>query len=634
MADNKRIIYTIEVNDQGKMKIKDLTTGFVNASGAVKKLNTDLLQQGEIMEDNAKKNQNMIDKTGLAGATVVEFGRTISDSNYGLRGMANNISQLSTLFITLITTSGGLTKGLGQLVKVMMGPVGLIVLFQIVIALFERADMMASKLEKTSNALADAQAKAGSELKMLRQAIDDGIFSQEQLETVIGRVNEEYDDLNLQVGNNAKLTDKSALAIDNKILSLEKLAIANAINTRAEELYAKQLDIDLRKEEALEEARIKQSADRVIRITNTGKVIERSEEDAEQRRQDRINSVEDEFNKEQVKLDEEFATLRKVANQNDYYTETFVNNSKTKTKSTKDEEKERLKFITDVEDSLAVFEEQQFLLKRKRLENHYEKLIEQTKKNGESTIGLELAKFAALKQIDDERRLQIEQEQEKKDADAEREVLREIRINKAKNKAKDDQLRYEQEIELARVGFAKQISGIFAAIGKEGSGLAKTALLLEKGAAIADIIIKSQQSIATQKAAAAAYTLQTRAAFAAAGPLGFAAGEKLIIRNQASLLKNISQTKIGAGLSIAKIVATSLSNKGGSVAASAPSAAEPSAPQIQAPAFNVVGSTQESQLAQTISQAEQQPIKAFVVASDVTTAQELERSTIEGASIG
>ena len=55
---------------------------------------------------------------------------------------------------------------------------------------------------------------------------------------------------------------------------------------------------------------------------------------------------------------------------------------------------------------------------------------------------------------------------------------------------------------------------------------------------------------------------------------------------------------------------------------------------VSAPAFNVVGATQTSQLAQTISQAEQQPIKAFVVASDVSTAQELERSTIEGASIG
>jgi hypothetical protein len=314
--------------------------------------------------------------------------------------------------------------------------------------------------------------------------------------------------------------------------------------------------------------------------------------------------------------------------------EVEVESEKEKNKTVEQLEREKLQFKKEVGDALAVWEEQQFLLERQRLEDHYEKLIEQTKKNGESTIGLELAKFAALKQIDDERRLQIEQEQEKKDADAEREVLREIRINKAKNKAKDDQLRYEQEIELARVGFAKQISGIFAAIGKEGSGLAKTALLLEKGAAIADIIIKSQQSIATQKAAAAAYTLQTRAAFAAGGPIGLAAGEALIKRNQVSLLKNISQTKIGAGLSIAKIVATSLSNKGGSVAASVPSSAEPSAPQIQAPAFNVVGATQESQLAQTISQAEQQPIKAFVVASDVSTAQELERSTIEGASIG
>ena len=55
---------------------------------------------------------------------------------------------------------------------------------------------------------------------------------------------------------------------------------------------------------------------------------------------------------------------------------------------------------------------------------------------------------------------------------------------------------------------------------------------------------------------------------------------------------------------------------------------------IAAPAFNVVGATQTSQLAQTIAGAEDKPLRAYVVASDVTTAQELERSTIEGASIG
>lgn len=59
-----------------------------------------------------------------------------------------------------------------------------------------------------------------------------------------------------------------------------------------------------------------------------------------------------------------------------------------------------------------------------------------------------------------------------------------------------------------------------------------------------------------------------------------------------------------------------------------------SAAAIQAPAFNVVGATQTSQLAQTIAGAEDKPLRAYVVASDVSTAQELERSTIEGASIG
>jgi len=59
-----------------------------------------------------------------------------------------------------------------------------------------------------------------------------------------------------------------------------------------------------------------------------------------------------------------------------------------------------------------------------------------------------------------------------------------------------------------------------------------------------------------------------------------------------------------------------------------------SAPSIQAPSFNVVGATQTSQLAQTIAGAEEQPLRAYVVASDISTAQELERSTIEGSSMG
>ena len=149
MAQKKnKIIYEIEINDKGNIKIDNVTKGFERASGAVKKLNQDLITQGNIMEDNSKKNQKMIDKTGLAGATLVELGRTISDSNYGLRGMANNISQLATLMTTLLFTTGGFVNGLKALGKAFFGPLGIILAFQAVIAMLEGQAIAGGMAEK------------------------------------------------------------------------------------------------------------------------------------------------------------------------------------------------------------------------------------------------------------------------------------------------------------------------------------------------------------------------------------------------------------------------------------------------------------------------------------------------------
>ena len=51
------------------------------------------------------------------------------------------------------------------------------------------------------------------------------------------------------------------------------------------------------------------------------------------------------------------------------------------------------------------------------------------------------------------------------------------------------------------------------------------------------------------------------------------------------------------------------------------------------PAFNVVGASGETQLADAIGSQTQRPARAYVVSNDVTTAQELDRNIIEGASI-
>ena len=52
------------------------------------------------------------------------------------------------------------------------------------------------------------------------------------------------------------------------------------------------------------------------------------------------------------------------------------------------------------------------------------------------------------------------------------------------------------------------------------------------------------------------------------------------------------------------------------------------------PAFNVVGTSGANQLAGAIASQQQQPVKAFVVSNDVTTAQELDRNIVSGATIG
>ena len=58
------------------------------------------------------------------------------------------------------------------------------------------------------------------------------------------------------------------------------------------------------------------------------------------------------------------------------------------------------------------------------------------------------------------------------------------------------------------------------------------------------------------------------------------------------------------------------------------------APNVQAPDFNIVGASPESQLAQTVAGQQQKPLKAFVVAKEITNHQELERNILTTAGLG
>lgn len=84
-------------------------------------------------------------------------------------------------------------------------------------------------------------------------------------------------------------------------------------------------------------------------------------------------------------------------------------------------------------------------------------------------------------------------------------------------------------------------------------------------------------------------------------------------------------SSIKSAVNAAKSTVGGSAGGGGSISA-------PSTPQ--APAFNVVGAAPENQLAQAIGDQEQRPIKAFVVSSEVSNQQALDRKVETGASIG
>ena len=112
----------------------------------------------------------------------------------------------------------------------------------------------------------------------------------------------------------------------------------------------------------------------------------------------------------------------------------------------------------------------------------------------------------------------------------------------------------------------------------------------------------------------------------------------VLAREKGGFIKK-SVAAIAIGVLGAAQVAAIASTKFVPTATSAPSGAAgisggSSAPAQQEPVFNIVGTGTQMQLAETVAQRTGEPIKAFVVSNDVSTAQELDRNIITGSAIG
>jgi hypothetical protein len=95
-------------------------------------------------------------------------------------------------------------------------------------------------------------------------------------------------------------------------------------------------------------------------------------------------------------------------------------------------------------------------------------------------------------------------------------------------------------------------------------------------------------------------------------------------------LANIATTAAIGFKSVKDILKTTPKNATSSASNPSRGATAPA----QSPAFNIVGQGGASQIATALGEQQQQPVQAYVVSQDVTTAQSLENGIIQGATIG
>ena len=137
--------------------------------------------------------------------------------------------------------------------------------------------------------------------------------------------------------------------------------------------------------------------------------------------------------------------------------------------------------------------------------------------------------------------------------------------------------------------------------------LAGKGTTLAKAVGIANVLIDTYRAII--------------ATWAGYSPYSFVGTAAAIVQTAAIVVMGAAAIK-----NITAVQSQSAGGGGGSVSSiSQP----PTAPQ-----FNIVGTAPENQLANVIQDQQQVPVQAFVVASEVSTQQALDRNKVETASFG
>ena len=720
MADTRKIIIEVQVNEKGSKATLDKTSNSVqNLSSKVTVLNKAQREQIIADEKSAIQKRVLIQSlkdqaaaemaaasstnkhkatAGLNNAILLETSRLASDASFGFQGMANNLGQLVSLFQISADNAGGLRATFRELGKSLLGTGGVLIAIQLFISFLPKLEKLFKKNKTAIEEETEALAKNNKELEknIAKRKLIAG-----QTEDLIDLGSKDFllnfmNGLQLLGDTDIRLKELATRFKEAGIEGAKLIEDETIANDARLEISFRLLDI-FREESRLKKLRLEQDkilqkneADRtkrdvsrlagldrdiintrkgileleseVDRLSKRGVVVTPDDEEdtgAELRRFKQklidLSRLQLQFDKQaenekavnaqqQLDIDEEFAVKeadRRVAvfkERQSQRLEEFkeqVKDRKDAAELIADAEKEFQESIVDAEvkhkDVLLSIEEA-FIEKRISLKSKEGEALAKIERSIENTeidrlkfsLNANQAYFdAKLNQVVNDQgtiQSQIDNAEALELSELQLAQLRQDLFNleiQRQDLAVQKELAAANEktrINLQYVSFLQGISQLLGTIAGENEAIQKAALIVEKGAAIADVIIRTQASnLATRVQAAAVAPPPANLPF-------IALGEAQVQRNN-----------IGAGIAIANILATTISSfrkptsgGGGSSRANV---------QVEAPDFNVVGASPESQLASSISQQVTQPIKAFVVGKEITNQQELDRNITTTAGL-
>jgi len=215
--------------------------------------------------------------------------------------------------------------------------------------------------------------------------------------------------------------------------------------------------------------------------------------------------------------------------------------------------------------------------------------------------------------------LKAQEDEEKAAADKEKAEIEKLKKESAERiKIEEEEARKKEQIKEAAFNQAVAIAGAESKLGK--------ALLIAKQIQNAkELAIEIGKTVAFSTQAAARSTVAVAEGTAQTAKIGFPQNIPMLIGYAAQAVGIIGAIKSATSKAKAPISLPSSSTISSGVrsAAQAP----------QAPSFNIVGSSETNQLAEAIGSQSQQPVRAYVVSNDVTTAQSLDRNIVESASL-